>query len=278
MKRYKKEADGKLEIGLVMYTKHYKLSVDRAQCKGCQLCRIACPKQLVSRAPREDIDGKAVSPLVDVDEAKCDYCGICALACPFSAIRININGDEKPPVLAYGVYPAYERDLQVDNALCKPECKLCEEACGLGVLSVNTEIGEVACKTELCAGCTACWMECPEEAVTATKFIEGSIDIDTGKCPEGCRRCVDVCPVNGVAYEDGEVFANDYTCIYCGACLEVCPAEGAISIERTAIRHSQVDSAAWNKSLAKLTSEAGLQRELAAANAAKAAKNLEVDA
>jgi len=275
MKRYKKEQDGKLNVGLVMYTKHYKLEVDRALCKGCQLCRLVCPKEAISRIPQADADGKAVAPLVDADEAKCDYCGICALACPFSAMKININGNERPPVLAYEVFPEYIRDIQVDNAKCKPDCKDCEEICALKALSVNTEVGEVSVKKDLCAGCTACWQECPEEAITVSKFIEGSIDIDTSKCPEGCTRCADVCPVNAIAVEDGEVFASDYTCIYCGACLEVCPEEGVIKVERTAIRHTPVESGAWNKGLEKLTSAEGLQRERAAESAAKARAALE---
>ena len=78
-------------------------------------------------------------------------------------------------------------------------------------------------------------------------------------------------PVNAVRWIPLEkVYANDYNCIYCGACLEVCPAEGAIEIERTAIRHSPIDSGTWHKSLEKLTSAEGLNRELAAENALKA--------
>ena len=284
MKRYKAEQDGKLEVGLIMYTKHFKLEVDRALCKGCQICRLACPKQVITRIPRTDADGKAVAPLVDVDEAKCDYCGVCALACPFSAIGVTVkclNAETADNRANTDIYPALVRDIQVDNAKCKPDCKQCEEICSLDVLSVDTEKGEVAVKTDLCAGCIACWMECPEEAITVAKFIEGEIQIDTEKCPEGCTRCVDVCPVKAVAVEYGEVFANDYTCIYCGACQEVCPEEGAIEIERTAIRHSPVDSGTWHKALERLTSAAGLQREVAAENAAKALtamKNQEVEA
>jgi len=284
LKHYKTESGGKLEVGQVLYTKHFALTVDRALCKGCQICALACPKQALSRIPQVDADGKAVAPLVDVDEAKCDFCGICALACPFSAIAVTargLNGGMADNRVSTDIYPALVRDIQVDNAKCKPGCKQCEEICALGVLSVDTEKGEVAVKAELCAGCTACWMECPEEAITVAKFIEGEIQINTEKCPEGCQRCVDVCPVNAAALEDGEVFANGYTCIYCGACLEVCPVEGAIELERTAIRHSPVDSGTWHKALEKLTSAEGLQRELAAENADKAraaAKNLEGEA
>ena len=37
MKRYKKEENGKLEVGLILYTKHFALTVDRELCKGCEL-------------------------------------------------------------------------------------------------------------------------------------------------------------------------------------------------------------------------------------------------
>jgi len=280
---YKNENNGKLEVGQVLYTKHFSLELDRSLCKGCQICRLACPKQIIDRIPQEDADGKAVAPLVDVDEAKCDFCGICALACPFSAISVTAKSlkegitDNK---VSADIYPTLVRDIKVDNAKCKPNCKQCEDICSLGVLSVDTEKGEVTVKTDFCAGCTACWMECPEEAISVAKFIEGEISIDTEKCPEGCQRCVDVCPVKAIDIEDGEVFTNDYTCIYCGACQEVCPEEGAIEIERTAIRHSPVDSGTWHKALEKLTSTEGLNREVAAENAAKAQaalKNLEAE-
>jgi len=289
MKHYKKEQDGKLEAGLILYTKHFALTVDRALCKGCQICRLACPKEAITRVPQADLDGPdgsavAVAPRMDVDEAKCDYCGICALACPFSAIAVTakeLNKDRVDNRVSADIFPVLVRDIKVDNARCKPGCKQCEEICPLGVLSVDTDKGEVAVKAELCAGCPACWMECPEDAIEVSKFIEGIIEIDEELCPEGCRRCVDVCPVNALELdEDDIVFAKEMVCMYCGACAEVCPQEGALRVERTAIRHTPVESGAWNKGLERLTSAEGLQREMAAANAAKARaalKNLETE-
>ena len=274
LKHYKTEREGKLEVGQALYTKHFALTVDRERCKGCQICRLACPKQIITRVPQADADGKAVPPLVDVDETKCDFCGVCAHACPFSAIAVTVKSLKNPEMtdnrVSAEIYPTLTRDIAVDNEKCVPGCKQCEDICTLKVLSVNTEKGEVAVNKDLCAGCTACWMECPEEAITVAKFIEGEIQINTEKCPEGCTRCADVCSVKSIEIEDGEAFANDYTCIYCGACQEVCPVEGAIEIERTAIRHSPVDSGTWHKALERLTSTEGLNREIAAENAAKA--------
>ena len=270
VKNYKREQGGKLEIGRELYTKRFALTVDRARCKGCQLCKLVCPKDAISRRPQEDLDGKARPPLVDIDPAKCDFEGICSASCPFAAITITVDGSETLPAVEYDAFPTLTRDITVDAANCEDGCTLCEEKCPLGLIKVDPEAKTVDIQKECCSGCQTCWAECPEEVISVEKFIEGSIDIDTSRCPEGCKRCADVCPVHAIEYEDGEVFANDYHCIYCGTCMEVCPEEGAIKVERTAIRHSKIESGAWNKGLEKLTSAAGLQRELAAESAAKA--------
>jgi len=125
-------------------------------------------------------------------------------------------------------------------------------------------------KKELCASCQICRLECPVDAIDVTKFIEGAIVITPWECPDGCHKCLDVCPVDALALGgDGKVCAKDMYCIYCGACLEVCPVPDALSIERTVIRHTSVDSGAWNKGLERLTSTSGLMSELTAERALK---------
>jgi ferredoxin len=70
--------------------------------------------------------------------------------------------------------------------------------------------------------------------------------------------------------KDKKVDVNDIYCIYCGACINVCPKPESLELKRTSVRHTPVDSGAWNKALEKLTSPAGLDRELAAKRAGKA--------
>jgi 4Fe-4S ferredoxin len=292
MKRYKKEGPDKLDIGEVFYAKRFGLTVDRRLCKGCDVCKLVCPREAITLKPvPKGPDGKALPPTVDIDENKCDFHAICAAACPFSAIRVTINDQEKTPVVEKEVYPALLRDIQIDSERCEPDCRICEEKCPLGIVSVRFEpltaaqIKErkkahlpaasaktvVEVKKELCPTCQICQTECPARVIKVTKFFDGSIKIKQELCPTGCHDCLDVCPVDALhSVEDGKVSVNSMMCIYCGACLNVCPKPGALELKRTSIRHTPVKSGAWNKALEKLTSTIGLDKELGAKRMSKA--------
>ena len=273
MKRYKKEKDGRLEIGQVIYNRRFVLTLDRSLCKGCVICKLACPRDAITLKNQErGPDGKAAAPLVDIDENKCDFHGICAVACPFSAIKIVIDGSEEIPAVKKGVFPVLTRDIEADSSTCPQDCKKCEEACPLDLITVKAEVSPdgkqktaVEINKELCAGCQLCWQACPTGELKVSKFYEGLITINQELCPAGCKSCLDVCPVNALYEEDGKIYANDSNCIYCGACQTVCPKSGeALIINRLSILHSPVESGAWNKGLEKITSQEGLNRELAA--------------
>ena len=62
--------------------------------------------------------------------------------------------------------------------------------------------------------------------------------------------------------DDGKVHVNELHCIYCGVCRIVCPEEGALELNRTRIRHTEVRSGAWNKALEKLASTKAMTKEL----------------
>jgi len=272
MKRYKKEQGGKLEVGQILYTKSFKLELDRDLCKGCHLCRLACPRFAVKLNNAADAGGKASNAVVDIDESICDFHGICSVVCPFNAIKITVDGKDNVPAVSREAFPELIRDITVDSDKCEPGCRKCEEACPLDIVKVSEDEGRtsVDIKKEYCAGCRICWDACPAGAINVTKFIEGIVRIDTKACPDGCRRCLDVCPVDAIFPDgDGKVNVKEMFCIYCGACLQVCPVSGALTVERSALRHTPIKSGAWNKGLERLTSAEGLMRELAAERVGK---------
>jgi MinD superfamily P-loop ATPase len=97
------------------------------------------------------------------------------------------------------------------------------------------------------------------------KTFEGKINIDQTKCPEGCKDCVDVCPITGtLTVANGKVQVNEATCTYCGACKVVCPVDEALTLKRTKVLHTPVHSGTWNKALERITSPVDTVKELKA--------------
>jgi len=41
----------------------------------------------------------------------------------------------------------------------------------------------------------------------------------------GCRQCINVCPVEAIRENNGNVYIVEEECIECGTCAEVCPVE-----------------------------------------------------
>ena len=56
------------------------------RCKGCLLCTIVCPKQIIAPSPRFNQQGYKVVEVVEMD--KCTGCTSCAMICPDNAIRV----------------------------------------------------------------------------------------------------------------------------------------------------------------------------------------------
>jgi hypothetical protein len=50
--------------------------------------------------------------------------------------------------------------------------------------------------------------------------------------------------------------------VYCGVCKVVCPEKDALELDRTFIRHTPVQSGAWNKALETLASTKVMTKEL----------------
>ena len=60
--------------------------VDRERCKGCEVCVVSCPFNVLALAPEVNGKGYHYSMMVRPDD--CTGCASCALVCPDSCITV----------------------------------------------------------------------------------------------------------------------------------------------------------------------------------------------
>lgn len=60
--------------------------VDTERCKGCSLCVVACPKQIISLHKEVNMKGYNYAQLKD--EEACIGCAACAQVCPDGCITV----------------------------------------------------------------------------------------------------------------------------------------------------------------------------------------------
>ncbi len=216
-------------------------------------------------AVKKDRMGLIERPLVTVDPVKCNFCGICDVLCPFGAFRVDVDGKHSVPVIEIESFPKLIRDIQVDMNKCEKGCIDCAVACPLNIITVCPVTPQVKVKTELCPGCRWCEFVCTDyhtDAIRVEPTFYGAISIDTEKCPEGCRDCVDGCPVNAISLKsDGKVEVDERFCVFCKACVNVCPVEGTIGVKMTHVAHTPIKSGAWNKALERIASVEAMNKE-----------------
>jgi 2-oxoglutarate ferredoxin oxidoreductase subunit delta len=67
------------------------VTIDRDVCKGCELCVVTCPKNVLA-IDKEHFNAKGYHPASVRFLDGCIGCAMCAMMCPDSAIKVE-KGD-----------------------------------------------------------------------------------------------------------------------------------------------------------------------------------------
>ena len=65
----------------------YQHHIDKDRCKGCGLCVIVCPKNVLEMSG--EVSAKGYFPAYQARPEDCIYCALCCTMCPDVAITIT---------------------------------------------------------------------------------------------------------------------------------------------------------------------------------------------
>lgn len=67
----------------------------------------------------------------------------------------------------------------------------------------------------------------PRKPPALSDRFRGHPIVDSTRCPDGCRECVDACPTDAIRVDDQGLALDLGRCLFCQECVNACP-EGAI--------------------------------------------------
>jgi 4Fe-4S ferredoxin len=158
---------------------------------------------------------------------------LCAIICPNDAFHENFEPEEH---INLDEYPSIGKFYDIDEKKCIEDrkneiCQLCLEVRERNNIKDYYKIEK----------------ECPTKCFHIDSPIEGEVIIKKNmlyKCdPQGCKACVNICPVESFfipeSAEDvvkyGKIACNEDQCFYCGACENSCP-DDLIRVNRKHIK------------------------------------------